>query len=156
MRNLSRRALRSQNFLRSQKLVAKLIRHSSIGKTDTVIEIGPGRGIVTEELLKVSGKVIAVELDSKLYNLLREKLQVHRNLDLVQTDFLKFELPTYTFKVFANIPFIITTDIIRKLTSEKSFQEGYLVVQKEAAKKFKWVTIRLTQSNDIDFIKTLV
>lgn len=131
-----RQAFYSQNFFRNPKLVNKLIRSSSIGKNDAVIEIGPGKGIITAELLKVADKVIAVELDAKLYFHLNDRFSGVKNLKLVNVDFLKFELPSCPYKVFANIPFIITTDIIRKLTSDRNFQEGYLVVQKEAARKF--------------------
>jgi 23S rRNA (adenine-N6)-dimethyltransferase len=136
MRYKLRRKLLSQNFLRNPKLVAKLIRKTSIGKSDTVIEVGPGKGVITSELVKVAGKVVAVELDLKLYMHLKNKFATVQNLNLINADFLKINLPSYTYKVFANIPFIITADAIRKLTSDRNFQEGYLVVQKEAAQKF--------------------
>jgi 23S rRNA (adenine-N6)-dimethyltransferase len=131
-----RRRLYSQNFLRNPKLVEKLIRLSTIGNKDTVLEIGPGRGILTQELIKFAGCVIAVELDYKLSLSLFKKFKNVENLELINSSFLSLKLPTYPFKVFANIPFIITADVIKKLTSDNNFQEGYLVVQKEAAKKF--------------------
>ena len=131
-----RRRLYSQNNLVNPKLIAKLIRKFSIGKNDKVIEIGPGRGIITQELLKASGKVIAVEIDNHLYHHLVEKYKYSKNLELMQGDILKFNLPSCAYKVFANIPFIITADIIKKLTSDSNFQEAYLIIQKEAAKKF--------------------
>lgn len=131
-----RRRLYSQNFLRNPKLVAKLIRLSSIGKNDTVLEVGPGKGNITQELLKVVRKVIAVELDEKLHFYLKNKFKSAKNLELIRDDFLSFRLPPYPYKVFANIPFVITADTIKKLTSDENFQEGYLIVQKEAAKKF--------------------
>ena len=136
MRYKQRRGSYSQNFFRSPKLVRKLIRYSSIDKNDIVLEIGAGRGIITQELLKIAGKVIAIEVDKKLCLHLKEKFKYAKNLELIQDNFLNFELPTYPYKVFANIPFIITADIIRKLTSDDNFREGYLIVQKEAAKKF--------------------
>ena len=136
MRYKKRRGSYSQNFFRSPKLVRKLIRYSSIDKNDIVLEIGAGRGIITQELLKIAGKVIAIEVDKKLCLHLKEKFKYAKNLELIQGDFLNFGLPPYPYKVFANIPFIITADIIRKLTSDDNFREGYLIVQKEAAKKF--------------------
>ncbi|KKR30766.1 hypothetical protein A2715_02020 [Candidatus Woesebacteria bacterium RIFCSPHIGHO2_01_FULL_39_32] len=136
MRYKQRQRLYSQNFLFNRKLITKLVSRSSIGKKDTVLEIGPGRGIITQELLKVAAKVIAVELDSKLYLQLKEKFKNVKNLELVHDKFSNFKLPLYPYKVFANMPFVITADVIRKLTSDNNFQEGYLVVQKEAAKKF--------------------
>jgi len=131
-----RRRLYSQNFLRNPKLVDKLIRNSSIGRKDTVLEIGPGKGIITSALLDVAGKVITVERDQKLYFHLKERFSDRTNLELVNQNFLKFQLPVYPYKVFSNTPFIITADVVRKLTPDENLAEAYLVVQKEAAKKF--------------------
>ena len=82
------RKLFSQNFLHSRKLVHELIRGSSIGKHDLVLEIGPGKGILTGELLKQSQHVIAVEIDSQWYKYLQEKLSYSDNLTLYHEDFL--------------------------------------------------------------------
>ena len=152
MKYQRRRRLYSQNFLHSPELIAKLIGISSIGKNDTVVEIGPGRGLITRRLLEIAGKVIAIELDNKLYLKLKNKFTRSKNLDLVNADFLKFNLPNYGYKVFANIPFIITADIIRKLTSDNNFLEGYLVVQKESARKF----IGMPHDNRNQMIATLL
>jgi 23S rRNA (adenine-N6)-dimethyltransferase len=136
MRYKLRRKLHSQNFLHDPKLVSKLIRKTSIGKSDTVLEIGPGKGLIISELVKVAGKVIAVELDHNLYLHLIAKFTGVSNLEIFHADFLKFELPNYTYKIFANIPFIITADIVRKITTDRHMTEAYLIVQKEAAQKF--------------------
>ena len=130
-----RRRLHSQNFLRNPELISKLIRNSSIGKNDLVIEIGPGKGSITGELVKVAGKVIGVEIDEKLTLHLLKRFKNYRNLEFYYSDFLKFNLPNHPFKVFANIPFNISADIVRKLTDSMNFTEGYLVVQTEFAKK---------------------
>ncbi len=130
-----RRLHYSQNFLRDPELVCKLIRKSSIGLNDTIVEIGPGKGLITEELIKVAGRVIAVELDSGLYSKLNTEFQHDGNIELVHTNILTYDLPKIPFKVFSNIPFNISADIIRKLTSNDNFQEGYLIVQKEFAQK---------------------
>lgn len=131
-----RRRLYSQNFLHSPELVNKLIRHSSLGKKDTVLEIGPGRGIITSVLVEIVDRVEAVELDTALYKDLTGKFGGVKNLRLHNQDFFDFSLPKIPYKVFSNIPFVITADVIRKLTADKNFQEGYLVVQKEAAQRF--------------------
>lgn len=136
MRYQERRRLYSQNFLRDPELVKKLIRESSIGENDTVLEIGPGRGIITKELVKTADKVVAVEVDQNLYFLLKVKFKDAHNLELYQGNILDFKLPIFQYKVFANIPFSTTADIVRKLIEDTLFQEGYLVVQKEAARKF--------------------
>jgi 16S rRNA A1518/A1519 N6-dimethyltransferase RsmA/KsgA/DIM1 with predicted DNA glycosylase/AP lyase activity len=115
--------LHSQNFLVSRELVSKLIRSSSISSTDTVLDIGSGRGIITRELLKITPNVIAIEKDPKLTS--------H------PIDFLTYSLPTYPYKVFANIPFSITGEIIRKLLNHLTPpSDCYLIVQSEAAQKF--------------------
>ncbi|OGM20444.1 hypothetical protein A2714_01285 [Candidatus Woesebacteria bacterium RIFCSPHIGHO2_01_FULL_38_9] len=136
MYRLRRKFSYSKIFLHDPKLVEKLIRKSSIGKKDTVLEIGSGKGIITSELIKIAGKVIAVELDSKLYQKLRVKFHNAANLKIYQGNFLNFKLPVGPYKVFSNLPFNITSSVIRKLTADENFREGYLIVQKEAAKRF--------------------
>lgn len=118
-----RKRLWSQNFLSNRELISKLIRDSSIISSDTVLEIGSGKGIITKELLKVTPHVIAVEKDPRFT----------KN----PQDFLTYLLPTNPYKVFANIPFSITGDIIRKLLQASNPPaDCYLIVQSEAANKF--------------------
>ena len=132
-----RRMLFSQNFLHSRKLVAKLLGSSSIGKQDLVLEIGPGKGIITEQLVVAAKHVIAVEIDSHLHKYLQRKFVQTENLTLYQADFLQFILPSLPYKVFANIPFSIEGKIIRKLLEAKNPpEETYLVVMKEPA--YRW------------------
>jgi 23S rRNA (adenine-N6)-dimethyltransferase len=126
----------SQNFLRDPKLIDKLVRESSLCNNDTVLEIGSGKGIITKKLLKVAHKVIAIENDWNLYKKLKISLDFHRNCILEFGNILNYELLNSPYKVFANIPFNLTTKIIHKLTSDDNFLEGYLIVQKEAAKRF--------------------
>jgi len=127
----------SQNFLVSNELVRSLIRKSSLSSDDIVFEIGAGEGIITQELLKKSKKVVAFELDRDLLNKLSEKFRTERLLELRNEDFLNCDLPSYSYKVFSNIPFNITSSIIKKLTLEASPPEdSYLIVQKEAAMRF--------------------
>lgn len=129
-----KRKLLSQNFLHSRYLVSKLVKSSSIGKNDLVLEIGPGKGIITEYLLKSSQHVIAVELDSHWCDYLQEKFRGTNNLTLYQADIMSFDLPKVPFKVFANIPFAIEGKIIRKLIdSPYPPEDCYLVVMKELA-----------------------
>ena len=131
----------SQNFLKSKNLVVKILELSSIGPQDLVLEIGSGKGIITEELVKRARKVIAIEKDKGLFFFLREKFKNNPKIKILNTDFLKFQLPKFPYKIFSNIPFFITGEIIKKITfvksGEKNFlEEAYLIVQKEAAKKF--------------------
>lgn len=127
----------SQNFLRSPELVANLLDKSSIGPNDIVYEIGPGKGIITEQLAQRSKRVIAIEKDLELAFQLKQKFAQTPKVEICQGDFLDYQLPSADYKVFSNIPFILTADIIRKLTEAKTPpKDSYLIVQKEAAEKF--------------------
>jgi len=127
----------SQNFLTNPELVKDLVDRSGITSNDTVLEIGAGEGIITEQLFKKAGRVIAFELDKDLFSKLAKKFQNEKTLELKLEDFLTSQLPNYPYKVFSNIPFNITSAIIKKLTLENnSPEDGYLIVQKEAAMKF--------------------
>lgn len=129
-----RRKLFSQNFLRDRKLVSKLLGRSSIGKNDLVLEIGPGKGIITGQLVQRAQYVLTVEIDSHWYNYLEHMFNDKKNLILYHKDFLDFKLPSLPYKVFANIPFAIEGRIIRKLIDTQNPPEDcYLVMMKELA-----------------------
>lgn len=129
-----RRKLLSQNFLHSRTLVNKLVRSSSVGINDLVLEIGPGRGIITEQLIHQAGKVIVVELDKYWYDHLSQKFSSVSNLSLFNQNFLDWSLPRTPYKVFSNIPFSIEGKIIRKLIDGiNPPQDCYLVMMKELA-----------------------
>jgi 23S rRNA (adenine-N6)-dimethyltransferase len=98
----------SQNFIKSSQLVKELISFSDLSSTDLIIEIGPGRGVITQELLKLNLNVVAVEKDRDLISSLRNKFSSNSNLKLINQDFLSWNLPTEPFKIFSNIPFSIT------------------------------------------------
>lgn len=127
----------SQNFLRDTGLVEKLVQKSSLTNKDVALEIGPGKGIITNILAKHSKNVVAVEADKNLYTELREKFASFSNVEIYYKNFLDFSLPKYEYKVFSNIPFNITADIIKKLLDNpNSPTDSYLIVQKEAAEKY--------------------
>lgn len=128
----------SQNFITGRTLIQRLIRLTDINQNDTVIEIGTGKGHLTEELCRKSGHVCSVELDRKLYEGSKMKLAKYSNLDLVQGDFLKYSLPARgDYKVFSNIPYSITTQIMEKLTGAPNPPKDiWLVMEKGAAKRF--------------------
>ena len=93
----------SQNFIKDPNLVERLLSNSSIGKNDVVLEIGAGGGVITRKLRERAKEVIAFEIDNDL------PLK-----DVVRGDFLDHPLPNYPYKVFSNIPFNITADIVKK------------------------------------------
>lgn len=128
----------SQNFLKSKKLIKGLIEKSSIGQDDIVYEIGAGQGIITNELVNYCKKVVAIEVDRNLYLKLKQRFERHSDkVELRLGNFIEYALPNQRYKIFSNIPFNITSDIIKKITlSNNSPIDSYLIVQKEAAKKF--------------------
>jgi len=133
----SRELWQSQNFLRRPETVANLLEKTDINRSDLVVEIGPGKGIITKELVKRAGRVIAVEIDPKLAATLEEYFQDTTNIQIIEIDFLKWELPTEPYKVFSSIPFNMTADIVRKLTESKHPPlVAYLIMQDEASFRF--------------------
>lgn len=129
-----RRPELSQHFLRSGALAASLVAHSSVSRDDLVVEIGPGRGLLTHALAQCADRVIAVEIDAGLADTLRPAARP--NVDVVTCDFLRFSAPDRPHKVFANLPFARTADIVRRVTTTPTLTEAYLVVQREAAERF--------------------
>jgi 16S rRNA A1518/A1519 N6-dimethyltransferase RsmA/KsgA/DIM1 with predicted DNA glycosylase/AP lyase activity len=132
----------AQNFLRSPGLVRRLVSMSRIGPSDTVYEIGPGNGIITAALASVARQVIAIEKDPDLVRRLRERFRPLDNVVIVEKDFVAYSFRarhtrTSGFKIFANIPYNSTAQILRKILYERSnLNEAYLILQKEAAKKY--------------------
>jgi 23S rRNA (adenine-N6)-dimethyltransferase len=129
--------LLAQYFLRSSKLVHSLLDTSSIESCDIVYEIGPGRGIITVELAQIARKVIAIEKDPNLARQLCKRFQGVDNVQIIASDFLQYQIHDREYKIFANIPYNITTDLVRKILYTSPVPSAaYLVMQKEAAEKF--------------------
>lgn len=134
---MEKRKLLSQNFFKDPALVSAIVSDASLGRNDIVVEIGPGNGIITRELAKVCHKVVAVEKDPDLYRQLKADFKDMPNAELHNKDFLRFEIRYPRCKVFSNIPYGITADIVNKLLYGKNPPlEAFLVMQKEAAQKF--------------------
>lgn len=137
MRTQRRRAAYSQNFLHSRQLVSALVERSSIGSDDVVIEIGPGRGIITDALASRSRHVITIEKDPRYASQVSRRFGDRANVTVFACDILDFPLPETPFKVFANIPYRITTAIVDYLTTGVAPPvDAYLTVQQEAAARF--------------------
>jgi 23S rRNA (adenine-N6)-dimethyltransferase len=127
----------SQNFLYDSLFIESLVAMTSIDKNDTIVEIGSGKGIITQELAKQAHKVIAIELDSSLAEELRKKFIESKNIEIIETDFLKWPNPKFKYKVFSNIPFEYTSRIMDKLLlSPNSPEDTYLIMQDLAAKRY--------------------
>jgi 23S rRNA (adenine-N6)-dimethyltransferase len=127
----------SQNFLTSRRLIDHLLEGSSIGSRDVVYEIGPGEGLITERLARRCRRVVAIEIDPGLAGRLCRRFAGVPQVTIRNEDFLRARLPTTAYKVFANIPFNITTAIVSRLiTAPCPPEDSYLGVQREAADRF--------------------
>lgn len=135
-----------QNFLFDPGILDRIVESAEIGPEDTVVEIGPGLGRMTQMLAARAKRVIAIELDNKLYQNLLHNLpsvrpggsrQAGSNIELVLADCLKYPYENLDrFKVVANIPYYITTPILFKLMeSGDRLVSMTLTVQKEVAKR---------------------
>jgi 16S rRNA (adenine1518-N6/adenine1519-N6)-dimethyltransferase len=120
-----------QNFLIDEKLVDAQIKFAKICDTDTVLEIGPGLGILTNKLASKANKVIAIEFDRSLYSYL--KTEVPSNVELLFGDAVKLDLPNFN-KIVSNIPYQISSPIIFKLINHE-FDIAVLMLQLEFAKR---------------------
>jgi len=142
-----------QNFLINKKVLFKTINSADITKKDTILEIGPGLGTLTLEIAKKAKKVIAVEKDPKMIEILKEILKSFKNVKIIQGDILKYNLEPLRFarcnsfgikqflkkyKIVANLPYYIVSPVIRKfLESKYPPKEMFLMVQKEVAQRIR-------------------
>ena len=134
-----------QNFLIFEEVVKNIVGCSNIEKEDLVIEIGPGLGTLTKYLLEKAGKVICIELDTKMLQILEDRFSLYNNFELINNDVLKVDLKNIiekekeegkikNVKIVANLPYYITTPIIMKLLEEELELESITVmIQKEVA-----------------------
>lgn len=134
-----------QNFLINEEAVKNIVGCSNIEKEDLVIEIGPGLGTLTKYLLEKAGKVICIELDTKMLQILEDRFSLYNNFELINNDVLKVDLKNIiekektegkikNVKIVANLPYYITTPIIMKLLEEELELESITVmIQKEVA-----------------------
>jgi 23S rRNA (adenine-N6)-dimethyltransferase len=127
----------SQNFLHDPHLVASLLDRFGLEPESLVYEIGPGSGIITEQLALRYRRVVAIEKDPRLAGLLRRMFADMPNVTICQADFLCCALPRERYQVVANIPFNVTSAIVTKLTAaEHPPEDAYLAMQREAADMF--------------------
>ena len=127
----------SQNFINNTKILEECFKYISIPENEPVVEIGGGKGIITDMLLEKFENITVVEFDNNLFQKLQKKYACHPAVQIVHKDFLQHSLPTEKFNIIANIPFNVTANIIRKITgSDSNMQNAYLIMQKEAALKF--------------------
>jgi 16S rRNA (adenine1518-N6/adenine1519-N6)-dimethyltransferase len=126
-----------QNFLKSERALSSIIEAAQISPNETILEIGPGQGALTKKLLEAGAKVIAVEKDDQLFEILKGEIQ-SENFKIIHQDILEYdpsEIPQ-SYKVVANIPYNITGAILEKFLSDQHQpQQMVLLVQKEVAER---------------------
>jgi len=121
-----------QNFLIDKTIINKIVKNACLTKQDIVLEIGPGLGALTKELVKHSKKVIAIEKDKRLIPFLKKL----NNAEIMENDVLKYEIPDFKYKIVANLPYNIGLKIIRKfIEANNPPLEMIVMVQKEVAQK---------------------
>lgn len=134
-----------QNFLVNGEVVENIINCSKINQNDMVIEIGPGLGVLTKYLLEKAGKVLCIELDPKMVEILEDRFKFYSNFEILNEDVLKVDLNKIirknkmsdnikNVKIVANLPYYITTPIVMKLLEERLDIESItIMIQKEVA-----------------------
>ena len=133
---MKRLANYSQNFIRNPRLVSDLVSLTTINKNDTVYDIGAGSGVISSVLAEKCKAVIAVEFEPRAAAKLRENMEKYSNVSVYEGDFLTMDLPSGSYKIFANIPFHLSSLIVRKITEAINPPEAtYLIVQKQFANK---------------------
>lgn len=131
-----------QNFLINEAIIKEIAEKADVQKDDVIIEIGPGLGSLTHELLERAKKVIAIELDNNMVKILKERFSLYDNFELIEDDVLKVNLKEIiekyeSVKVVANLPYYITTPIVMKLLEDKlNLKSITVMVQKEVGERF--------------------
>lgn len=134
---------RGQNFLIDRNVLKKIVAAAAIKPSEIVVEIGAGKGVLTQELAAKARRVIAVELDKELIQPLRESISAYPNVEIIQDDCLNIPNTRYgsrdgEYAVIANIPYNITSRIIRKFLEEHPCPSRMiLLVQREVAQRMR-------------------
>lgn len=140
-----------QNFLIDKNIINNICSNiPDLSLYDCVIEIGPGRGAITENLLQLSNKLICIELDKRLFADLVVKYKDKKNVQIINDDFLQIDLqklckPFKRIIIVANIPYSITNPIVLKSLACDKIKTLYIMVQKEVADK--WIYSKTSNRN---------
>jgi len=124
-----------QNFLIDKNIAQKIVQSLEVTTDDTVLEIGPGKGILTELLLRKAKRVIAVEIDKKLCEDLRKKFQYEKKLKIINDDFLKLNPYKRPLKFVSNLPFCSATAIMERMFKLWNWESAIFTFQKEVGER---------------------
>lgn len=130
-----------QHFLRDRNIIAKIVRSFGPQPDETVVEIGPGTGALTRELVDRSGRVVAIEFDRKLVPHLLEEFEKDNNFKLLQADALTADIcseiaPAKTARIVANLPYNVSTAILQRLIAQRvCIPEMVLMLQREVVER---------------------
>lgn len=127
-----------QHLMHNKKLLYEMIDRANVSSKDTVLELGAGKGALTTKLSQRAKKVLAVEYDTKFVDILKRKTAMHSNTTIIHQDIMKIRMPKDKFVVVSNIPYAITTPIMKKLLNNpfSGFHKGIIVMEKGAAKRY--------------------
>ena len=136
-KNLKAKKYFSQNFLVNRGVLNKIVNAAKLKRTDNVIEIGCGLGVLTCELAQHAGKIIVYEKDADMIQIAKENISESKNIKFVNADILKIQPPDRKYKLVANIPYSITTLILKHflITAARHPEKIVFLIQKEVAKK---------------------
>lgn len=137
--NISPKKHLGQNFLIDENATLDIIEFSDISKNDFILEVGPGLGALTSKLIENGKKVIAYEIDNKLFKFLKQKFSNIPNLELINQDILIAELLDHNM-VVSNIPYSITGPLLEKLFFKNNAPEGNIVIEKNIADRIFYKT----------------
>jgi 16S rRNA (adenine1518-N6/adenine1519-N6)-dimethyltransferase len=149
----------SQSFLVEESILDKMISYASINRDDSVLEVGAGLGFLTERLAKVSGRVIAVEIDPKLTRILARRLSGYRNVIILRGDILKVQVPEFN-KVVSVPPYSISSPLLFWLL-KRNFECAVLTFQEEfsqrltalpGTKNYGRITVSVYYHADVDLL----
>ena len=124
-----------QNFLADRELIARIQRLVREETQGPIIELGAGDGALTGPLARLNRPVTALEIDPRRVQRLRARFERDADVSVVQTDVLRYRFPAAPHTIVGNVPFHLTTAIIRKLLSERGWSGAVLIVQWEAARR---------------------
>lgn len=124
-----------QNFLVDKNIARQIVDSADINKDDFVIEIGPGKGALTDIIKDLTNNFIAIDIDKNLVSFLQEKYKDTKNISIINCDFLKYELPNKPFKIISNLPYNVGTAIVQKFLPNTNFQSAVIMLQKDVIER---------------------